>query len=206
MALSQQQLRDNNVQFDSVINKLNEINRDAFMVRYPFAACFDDNGEDHILTKILFVNYLDSTQIKNINIPTLQNYISSVLIEGDFVVLHQGIFDEHGKLNDRYFDIVNNIAIGHGIIGAGNRNEDNLTSFASKFCGHHNQNSPFWDNQVSVFVKYLNYRHRYRNYREYVESIIALRNDYNLVDYSLREIEYAMWEITDDVINGRFLN
>ena len=85
-------------------------------------------------------------------------------------------------------------------------NEDNLTSFASKFCGHHNQNSPFWDNQVSVFVKYLNYRHRYRNYREYVESIIALRNDYNLVDYSLREIEYAMWEITDDVINGRFLH
>jgi hypothetical protein len=150
------------------------------------------------LTKILFVNFLDSTRIKNTNIVTLKDHIKNVLSDNDFEVLHQGVINEQGLLNERYFEIVVNMASGHGIIGTGNNNEDNLTSFASKFCGHHNQNSPFWDNQVSVFVKYLNYRHEFRNYRAYVESLRAIQQDFNLIDYSLRDIEYAMWLVTND--------
>ena len=200
MALSLRQLRNNNVQINDVIYKLNNINRADFTVCYPFDDAFNTRDENHIITKILFVNYLDSTQIKNRNIVTLKNHITQVLNDNDFIVLHQGILNEQGLFNDRYFDIVNNIATGHGIVGTRNQNEDNLTSFASKFCGHHNQISPFWDNQVSSLVKYLNYDHEYRNYRAYVESLMALQCDYNLLDYSLREIEFAMWSVTDDVI------
>lgn len=199
MALSQKLLRENNVQFDSVINALNN-HREETAVLYPFDASFDDKTDNHILTKILFVNYLDSTQIKNINIDVLKNHINNVLADNDFEVLHQGVLNEHGLINERYFEIVDNLSTGHHIIGTGKTKEDNLTSFASKFCGRHNQNSPFWDNQVSVFVKYLNYRHAYRNYRAYVESLLAIKQDYGLINYSLRDIEHAMWLVSNDYI------
>ena len=164
---------------------------------FPFDGYLDDRKDDAILTKILFVNYLDSTRIKNRDIDKLKNHISKVLQKSDIEVLRKG------ELNERYYEIVNKIAFNHGITGIRNgkpTKEYNLPSFASKFCGSHNKTAPFWDNQVSDLLMYLGYDHKYRDYKEYVGALLQLKKDGNFKHYPLRRIEHAMWIISDRAI------
>ena len=97
--------------------------------------------------------------------------------------------------------------MGHKIVGkrkGKETSEHNLTSFASKFCGSHNQKAPFWDNLVSDLLNYLGYKYQYRNYRAYVEQFSVLQKklrDDNIGEYSLRDIESAMWHIADKAVN-----
>ena len=177
----------NNVTVNDVSRYLRENMREKTEIRFPFDGTLSGNSNE-LLTKILFVNYRDSTQIKNRDIIKLKEHIESVLSEKDYSIICKGI------LNDEYYAIVNRIAFGHGIHNKGTK-VFNLTSFASKFCGNHNQKAPFWDNLVSDMIKYFGYKHQYRNYKEYVMAFEKLQKENGLEMYSLREIEMAMWSV-----------
>lgn len=185
--MSIKMFKEKKVKFDDVINLLRDEEHKKLKVIFPFDGSLKGNSNE-IITKILFINYRESTQIKNRDIGTLEKHISTILQKDDLDILY------NGKLNERYFNIVESIAFGHGITGKSAK-ENNLTSFSSKFCGSHNQRAPFWDNLVNEFLQYLGYRHEYRNYRAYVNAFKRLQKEHDLMDFSLREIEEAMWQI-----------
>ncbi len=190
--MSQKMFRENNVTIDDVIESLHDNGDKNTRIYFPFDCSLAGNPNE-ILTKILFINYLESTQIKNKDIENLKEHIERVMCDRDFEVICQG------ELNEEYFSVVDKIAFGHGIKRK-NTTENNLTSFASKFCGSHNQKAPFWDNLVFNFLKYLGYKHEYRNYRAYVAAFKKLQKEHDLTEYSLREIEGNMWKVAKEKI------
>lgn len=181
-----QNFKNNNVTINDVLLYL-ENEQQKPQIEFPFDSSLSGNPNE-ILTKILFINYWESTRIKNIDINELKIHIESILCEQDYKTICKGV------LNDDYYSVVNKIAFGHGI-KTRPPTEDNLTSFASKFCGSHNQKAPFWDNLVSDLLKYLEYKHERRNYREYVLAFKKLKEENHFNKYSLREIERAMWGV-----------
>ncbi len=196
MAISNKAFKAANITISSVLTMLSNGKFEKPEVIFPFDRSLDNRLAESILTKILFVNYRDSTQIKNKDVDRLTEHIKSVLSHGDLAVLY------NGELNEQYFCIVDKIMSNHGITGTRNGKptaENKLTSFASKFCGWHNQKAPFWDNQVFDLLRYLGFKHEYKNYRKYVEAIKTIQTENGLDAYSLREIEFAMWQITDSV-------
>lgn len=178
----------NIIKIDDVIEFLKG-QESGIQIGFPFDGSLNGNPNE-ILTKILFINYRESTRIKNVDVTKLANHIESVLKADDYDIICRG------ELGDEYYDIVDRIAFGHGIHGIRKgkaTKEYNLTSFSSKFCGSHNLSAPFWDNIVSEWLMNNDYQHNYRDYPQYVKAIIRLQSDHNLHNYSLREIEYAIW-------------
>lgn len=175
---------------DDVVKFLNSKKCSVFL-RFPFDGALSGNPNE-VVTKVLFINYRESTRIKNSDIPTLTNHIDTKLSFEDYEILRRG------ENNEAYYKIVNKIAHGHGIHGVRKgkpTKEFDLTSFSSKFCGSHNLNMPFWDNIVSQWLMDNGYQHEYRNYPQYVEEIIKLQSDYSLNGFTLREIEFAIWQL-----------
>lgn len=184
----QRSFQEKNITIDLVIQLLETPGREKPQIIFPFNEKPKRNP-DEIVVKILVVNFRDSTQIKNKNIDTLSGHILNVLSSEDFETIR------NGEMNEDYFKIVDKIAHGHSIKSKStNSVEDDLTSFATKFCGHHNQRAPFWDNLVSELLNYFGYQSKYRDYRDYVAACKRIQQENGLMDYSLREIESAMWE------------
>lgn len=181
-----QDFKNNNVTINVVLLCLQKENNKP-QIEFPFDGSLSGSPNE-LLTKILYTNFQESTQIKNRDINTLEEHIKSVLSENDYKILHNGI------LNDDYYAIINKMSFGHGIHNKGTK-EFNLTSFASKFCAKHNQKAPFWDNLVSDLLNYLGYKYQYRNYKEYIMAFQKLQEQNNLKIYTLREIERAMWNV-----------
>lgn len=69
-------------------------------IRYPFNNCSCENDVDFIIAKILFVNFLESTQVKNKNMEALAKHIIKSVSESDYECL------KAGELNGEYFSIV----------------------------------------------------------------------------------------------------
>ena len=183
------------IELDNVVEWLQGPKRDTPKVIFPF----DDsliNKDYEIETKILFINKRESTQIKNKDIDSLKGHIEAVLSDDDMLLIRDG------NINDEYCAIIKKIATGHGIHRKGVETEFNLTSFASKYCGSHNQKAPFWDNLVYDLLKYFKYKHEYRNYQEYINVFNEIQNELSLNDFSLREIEAAMWHIAKEATSS----
>lgn len=177
-----------------VVNYLKSDQREKCPIVYPFDGSLNGNPND-VLTKVLFINYRESTQIKNKDIEDLVNHIQTVISNSDYDTISTG------ELNDKYYSIIDKIAHGHGICGTRNKiptQEFNLTSFASKFCGSHNQKAPFWDNVVYGFLNKSGYKHKYRDYPAFVEALKKFQSDNELTNFSLRDIEAAIWKLIDD--------
>lgn len=184
----QRSFQKNNITIDSVIQLLKTPEREKPQIIFPFTEKPKRN-HDEIVAKILIVNFRESTQIKNKDIDVLSQHIFDVLNDADFETI------QNGEMNENYFKIIDKISHSHGIKSkSANKNEDNLISFATKFCGNHNQKAPFLDNLVYELLIFLHYPLKYRNYQEYVEIFKKIQQEYDLSNYSLREIEYAMWE------------
>ena len=126
--------------------------------------------------------------------------------------LRDGVLKSTGELNDAYLLLVDKIAKGHETSSRKDNYDkkiyDNLVSFASKFCGNHNQNSPFYDNLVWEFINYwgkvyakkdtgYDYFVNYKDYRKYVEVFCKLREQQKLENFSLRHIELCIWKKCD---------
>ncbi len=79
-------------------------------IDFPFDGSLNGNPNE-TLTKVLFINYKESTQIKNADILALSNHIRIVMSADNYEIIHRG------KLIDDYYDIVDRIAFDHGIYG-----------------------------------------------------------------------------------------
>jgi len=173
-----------------------DVSYPAEEVGFPFDRTLSEN-DSGILTKILFVNYEDSTQVKNKNIKKLVGHIQSVMGDKEWTIIRAG------ELTDEYFEVVERISHGHRIkSNPGNDREDDLTSFASKFCAKHNQKAPFWDNDVHELLKYWGFPAKYRNYPDYVNALRQLRDQQELGEFSLRHIEGHLWKIMNRINSG----
>jgi hypothetical protein len=159
-------------------------------ILFPFDGTLQGN-ENEIVTKILFVMNKESVYLPNIGVEPLAKHIKSILAdESKYDIL------KAGELNDEYFEIVEKIAVGHGVKNNPKYKESNLISFSSKFCGHHNQKAPFYDNLCYELVKYwINDKLQERNYRQYVDALKQLQKKQKLEAFSLRNIESYMWQI-----------
>lgn len=195
--------KDKNVKKNDIVKFLNDNCTKDPTPDFPFDGSLKGDPNE-LLTKILYINYRESTQIKNIDIECLKNHLKKCLSESDYNIL------ENGELTEQYYIIVNRISVGHGIHGKRKNKETNddvatkefnLTSFASKFCGSHNQKAPFWDNLVSDLMNYFGVKCKYRDYRSYVSAFETLQKELKLEQYSLRQIELAMWYIADKAVN-----
>lgn len=169
-----------------------------FHLAFPFDGSLTGNPNE-VLTKVLFINFRESTRIKNVDIPALTKHIENELTVEDYKIICRG------DLNDTYYNIVNRIAFGHGIHGVRNgkpTKEYDLTSFSSKFCGSHNLTTPFWDNIVSQWLMDNGYQHEYRKYPQYVGAIKKMQSNHILTDFTLREIEFAIWTLEKHMTGG----
>jgi hypothetical protein len=167
-------------------------------VTFPFTVDFSEDYIDVIYTQIWHVNYWESVQIKDKNIPTLAEHIRKIIGINELNIL------KAGELTEEYFEIVEKIAVGHEIrTKSTNIVEDNLTSFASKFCGHHNQKAPFFDRYVFELMNYWigdKFKLEWRNYRNYVEAFKLLQKQQKLEKFSLRDIESYMWKVAKEIL------
>lgn len=75
-----------------------------------------------------------------------------------------------------------------------------MISFASKFCGHHNQKAPFYDKYVYEALKSWGFKIGYRNYEEYVKAFYELQKLQQLENFSLRHIESYVWKSVKKII------
>lgn len=179
------------VTINDVVKRLGNPARRKPEICFPFDGELFGN-EFEVMTKVLFINKRESTQIKNKDVDRLAAHIQCVVSDDDNDVIRRG------EPLEEYCDIVCKIATGHGIHNSRTTTESDLTSFASKYCGSHNQSLPFWDNLVNDFLQFVGYKHKQRNYFEYVQAIKQLQKENGLDDYSLREIEESIWWIAKE--------
>jgi len=169
-------------------------------VIYPFSDVSTKGDIEFIIPKILLVNFYEKTQVKDKNIEDLAKHIDRVMAEENWDVLRSG------DLSEDYFLIAEQIAQGHGIkSNQNNPSEDTMTSFASKFCGHHNQKAPFYDKYVWEILKYwvkgTGFKMEWHNYRNYVEAFWHLQECHPyLKSFSLRHIESYIWSVANDIV------
>jgi len=102
-----------------------------------------------------------------------------------------------GKKTDKeYFELVKKLADDHKIKTSRNhksKDHTSLLSFASKYCAHHNQIYPFYDNDVFTLLKFWGYDVTYMDYPKYVKAITTIQQEQGLSDFSLRHIESYLW-------------
>ena len=97
---------------------------------------------------------------------------------------------------DEYLSLVGQIASNHNIkMRFTDNNRANLVSFASKYCGHHNQRYPFYDKLAYLWLKDCKYNVEYHDYPLFVSAFKKLRDDIGVseTEFTLRQIEYYVW-------------
>lgn len=191
--------KSNNITIDDIKQRLHDDKREKLQVCFPFDDSLIGNPNE-ILTKILFINFKESVQLKNKDIKSLKIHIEEVMSNNVFEIIRCG------ELNEDYFNIVDKIASGHGI--RNKKKDGTLTeeccflSFATKFCASHNQIAPFLDTLVPILLEYFGYKYKCKSksskYRDYVECLKQFQKENDLTEYSLREIELTMWEVVKD--------
>lgn len=167
---------------------------------FPFNETSKKNNKEIIISKILAVNFYESTRVQNRHIESLAEHIALVMDECNLEFL------QTPKLSDEYFILVEKIASGHGLKTKDtNESEDHLISFSSKFCAHHNQVAPFYDRYVFEILKYwvkdFDIKIEWHNYRNYVDAFLVLQQHQHLESFSLRHIESYTWQLAKNLIN-----
>ncbi len=148
---------------------------------------FPNNSDfEGILLKCSVINNLYSTNIFDIyrmakNI--LQLNIDNKLLEGSA-------------------NIVNEIAIGHGIPKPNGDGDRNFYSFATKYCNWHNKNEyPIYDTFVEKILLAYRAKNNFSNfktadlkdYKEFKKVIIDFKNYYSITQFDLKEIDKFLW-------------
>jgi hypothetical protein len=145
---------------------------------------------EEILLKVIAINTLYSTSI--LDTIKMSQWILKCSIDAD--------------LNIGMTDLVNKIAIGHGIKSARtksnlNKKEINFYSFASKYCSWHNHKSyPIYDSFVEkilvAYQKQDNFSNfktiELKNFTIFKKVILDYISHYNL-NFSLKEIDKFLW-------------
>ena len=174
---------------------------------YPFNDQSIENNRDIIMIKVLLVNQYERTRMQSRNVEKVVNHLVTSMKDSDWRVLHSG------NINEEYFSIVKRIATDHcAKSNIKNDNNDNYLSFATKFCGSHNQLAPFFDSYCWTALAYWRHKDKKptlikQDYEAYVEAFKQLQNEKSLSDFTLRHIEYCVWnevrkKITDQKKSG----
>ena len=116
------------------------------------------------------------------------NHIQAYCTESEYLYLVEKIASQHSIKQNRT-----------------NKNPAHFLSFASKFCGHHNQIYPFYDNLVFTYLKDNGYDVKYHDYQKYVNALKKLRIDIGFTEseVTMRHIEYYIWKMKKDENNSK---
>ena len=109
--------------------------------------------------------------------------------------------------------LVNDIALGHGITSKKSGREIQLYSFATKYCSHHNPvDFPIYDSYVEKLLLYYRDRDCYydftstdlRDYHVFKSAILAFRATYSLERFSLKQIDQYLWQLGKEKFPKRY--
>ena len=168
------------------LSKHKEPKAEFLFNKYP-----ENNNKDIVVSKCALVIVMESLgqSIRSFStVVELAEHICKTKIETALIL--------GNKTDEEYFELVKKLADDHKIkTSKTHKSKDHtrLLSFASKYCAHHNQTYPFYDNDVFTLLEFWKYDVTYMNYPKYVKSIRTIQQEQGLSDFSLRHIESYLW-------------
>ena len=108
--------------------------------------------------------------------------------------------------------IVNCIAIGHGISKSKTEGDKNYYSFASKYCGLHNQEEyPMYDNYIHKILVAYQRKSKFSNFEpedlksfsKFKKVLQDFKTKYSLTKYNVKEIDMFLWIYGHDLFPVR---
>jgi hypothetical protein len=117
------------------------------------------------------------------------------------------------RLNSGDAHLVNEIAIGHGVLHKKTGKQYSFYSFASKYCSHHNGNGfPIFDSYVEKLLKYyrqkdgfFNFRNEdLRDYPTFKAAILAFQKAYSLESFTLKQIDQYLWQLGKEKFPNKY--
>ncbi len=149
--------------------------------------CPENKSLDDVLLKVATLNTFYSTNIYNVF--AVARHIVNLNI------------DERLRQGDD--SLVTDISSGHGVINKRGGKEIHFFSFATKYCSHHRPEVyPIYDSYVEDFLIYLRdvdgftafYRDALRDITVFKQTLMELRQFYELESFSLKEIDQYLWQ------------
>ena len=143
--------------------------------------CPTNNKIEHILLKVSALNDFYSTNI--FDTYTVAKHILKCKIDQE---LEEG--------NEQLVNKIAPVTIKHRTI--------NFYSFASKYCSHHKPESyPIYDSYVEKILMHFKKKDKYdtfikadlKNYQRFIEIIKNFQKHYNLMPFTLRQIDIYLW-------------
>jgi len=155
-------------------------------IMYLFTAFPENKKIEDILLKVSVINDLYNTNI--LGTFKMAKHVLSLKIDQD--------------LNDGAPQIVNRIALGHGIRTKDKNTEINFYSFATKYCAWHNpEHFAIFDSFVEkVLIQYKKQdsfcdfkKSDLRCFDTFIKIINEFANFYNIKSQSLKDIDKFLW-------------
>ncbi len=163
-----------------------------------------DNLDNYILQEnslnLLFNKLCNSNKsIENIllKVSALNDFYSTNIYDTFTVAKHILKCDIDNELENHNKELVNKIALIKM-----KRKTINFYSFASKYCSHHKpEHYPIYDVYVEKMLMFFKKRDKFdsfkkediKNYPRFIEIINNFKVNYNLQQYSLRQIDIYLW-------------
>ncbi len=99
-------------------------------------------------------------------------------------------------------NVVNQIAVGHGILNPSGTGDRNFYSFATKYCNWHNKNEyPIYDSYVNKILMAYQKRDHFskfkradlKDFKKFKSVIADFKREYSLTKHDLRDIDKFLW-------------
>ena len=159
----------------------------------------------HLLFRLTFPNNTNISEVL-LKCSTLNDFYGTNIFCIFPVAKHIINLDIDTRLRDGDPLLVNDIAVGHGIINSKSGKEIQIFSFASKYCSHHNPaDYPIYDSYVMKLLVYFRSKNKdgfaeftnkeLRDYPTFKKAILDFRNVYSLQDFDFKQIDQYLWQL-----------
>jgi hypothetical protein len=168
---------------------------------------FDKNNKhSENLINCLISNYPENNKVEIVllKVITINSLYSTNIYNGIKIAEHiKNISNFDNRIQEGDENLINDIAMGHGIKTKKKSKEYYFYSFATKYCSIHNNNCyPIYDNILSRLLKKYKEEKIVEDFNnsnliifsEYKKILTKLKNKYNLDNFSFRDIDKALWQ------------
>lgn len=149
---------------------------------------------EDILIKVSLINYVDSTNIYDVN--TVANHILKLDIDT--------------KLTSGDLGLVKDIAL----ITMKTGKQINFYSFATKYCAHHSVDIyPIFDSYVSKILCHFNKEYKFANFKEadlkdyrfFNEALNSFTSFFKLNEFSKKDIDHYIWLLGKEYYPNKYI-
>lgn len=169
--------------------------------------------KEKVLNKAFLNDYKHNDNITDVLLKTtlLNDFYSTNIL--DVYPVAKSIVSKNidDRLNKNDESLVNDIAK----VTMANNAEKNFYSFATKYCSHHKPNDyPIYDDYVSKLLAYFKNNDKFtdvkvtefKQYSQFKKAVLDFIENYNLKDFSKKEIDHYMWLKGKEVFPKKYYN